>query len=89
MTYTIKSTLDDFILLAGDRLAANSNEIKKAVKRWHIVGELEQEGYSVPHSVWGALPDSSSSTTKEIIRAILDDPTGLTAAMYGIKLEDE
>lgn len=56
-----------------------------------VVQVLQEEGYTVPDDMRELIRYTGTIDMREFdkLRAILDDKTGLTAAMYGINLEDE
>ncbi len=56
-----------------------------------VVQVLQEEGYTIPDDMRELIRYTGTIDIQEFdkLRAILDDKTGLTAAMYGINLEDE
>lgn len=66
-----------------------SDELKRVtfMKLQHY---LLLDGYIVPDSFIKLIDETTGYyNAKSLIIEILTDPTGLTAAMYGINLEDE
>lgn len=59
----------------------------REVRFLNIQYELSKEGYIVP-DCFRALVEATQSFNeiKSLTKKILDDPTGLTAAMYGVDL---
>lgn len=89
--------MDEELSTVTQRMAGNLDKLEKLiirstlqVRRSVATYALEKEGYMVTESVKNIITmDSDISKDQDTIRAILDDKTGLTAAMYGITLEDE
>lgn len=56
-----------------------------------VVQVLQAEGYTIPDDMRELIRYTGTIDIQEFdkLRAILDDNTGLTAAMYGVILEDE
>lgn len=85
------------LAVVTQRMSAHLDELDKLIARSTLqvrrsvaTYALEKEGYVVPESIKELITlDSDISKDQDTIRAILDDKTGLTAAMYGIKLEAE
>ncbi|WP_323885479.1 hypothetical protein [Aeromonas caviae] len=89
--------MDEELSTVTQRMAGNLDKLEKLiirstlqVRRSVATYALEKEGYMVTESVKNIITmDSDISKDQDTIRAILDDKTGLTAAMYGVSLEDE
>ncbi|WP_323968894.1 hypothetical protein [Aeromonas veronii] len=81
-----------FYTLSGERIVINNTN--KDLQHWirceHAVKELRNEGYNVSDSLREMITiDCNIKEVADTIRAILDDKTGFTAAMYGISLEED
>lgn len=65
-------------------------KIQRDMEFSRLKNELSIEGYTVPNSCKTLVNETLNfAELITLTKAILDDPTGLTAAMYGVNLEDE
>ncbi|CAJ1840686.1 hypothetical protein HLBENOHH_02091 [Aeromonas dhakensis] len=72
------------------KMNAHAKEARRGMEFQFLRYTLSKEGYTVPDS-FNELVDETLNFAELITltKAILDDKTGLTAAMYGVSLEDE
>ncbi|RSM32271.1 MULTISPECIES: hypothetical protein [Aeromonas] len=72
------------------KMNAYSREIKRDMEFSMLRYNLSKEGYTVPDCCKTLVNETLNfNELNTLTKAILDDKTGLTAAMYGITLEDE
>lgn len=83
-----KPQIDQTVKLTFSNLdhEQQEEEFRSIVAHW-----LRREGYTVPYNLFDAIEYTGFISGNDLnkLRAILDDKTGLTAAMYGVNLEDE
>lgn len=69
---------------------AEVRKIQRDMEFSRLKNELSIEGYTVPNSCKALVNETlNHAELITLTKAILDDKTGFTAAMYGVSLEDD
>ncbi|WP_421292929.1 hypothetical protein [Aeromonas veronii] len=72
------------------KMNAHAKEVRRGMEFQFLQYALSKEGYTVPNSCKTLVNETLNfAELITLTKAILDDKTGLAAAMYGINLEDE